>query len=104
MISKSEVIGILKYTLAILGWIVFMVYISGCSTGNTLKDIRDSNLTQGCVTVELLLNFDSYFNTTKGSGEVCKLKCSNDLPENFYYRYDNSRTGCHQQVGIPNAD
>jgi len=106
VINKSEIIGVLKYSLAFLGWMLFITYIFtavGCSNSSeAITNIRDSDFDQGCYIDELNLNFDSYFNTTKGSGKICKVKCSDKLPKHFYYKYDDNRTGCHIQIGVMN--
>jgi len=70
--------------------------LQGCKT---VESFRDPHLTVGCKVVEAQLKL-GYFNQA-GETVVCKLKCSKELPENFYYKYDNDRTGCHVEVGKP---
>lgn len=72
------------------------VALFGCSAADKIVEMRDPELTQGCVVVEAGVKL-GYFNQA-GEAEVCKLKCSDTLPEDFMYDYNNSRTGCH--VGI----
>lgn len=76
--------------------ISILLILSGCSAADKVVDMRDKDYTQGCVVVEAGLKL-GYFNQA-GEAEVCKLKCSDTLPEDFMYDYNNSRTGCH--VGI----
>jgi len=79
--------------------------LQGCSpnlVGNTVDDnsqLRDKHMTVGCYTVDIIAGFDSYFNTTRGTAEHCKLKCSKVLPLNFKYKYSNPRSGCSTAVG-----
>lgn len=71
-----------------------LLTIMGCSSTSGLTELRDNNCTVGCVVVEA--NIKLGYST--GSAEVCKLKCSDTLPDGFVYEYNNLRTGCH--VGI----
>lgn len=77
-------------------FLLLSVALIGCSAADKVVDMRDKDYTQGCVVVEAGLKL-GYFNQA-GEAEVCKLKCSDTLPEDFMYDYDNTRTGCH--VGI----
>jgi len=92
-----------KYSNYLIGGLFFTLVLTilltstGCTT-NTIDAIRDPDLGTGCVVVEYKLGFDSYFKTTQGGAEACKVKCSYKLPENFYYEYNNERTGCHVVV------
>lgn len=70
--------------------------LTGCSTMDNIAKNRDADYTQGCKVTEAGVRL-GYFNQA-GQAEVCILKCSDTLPEDFMYDYDNPRTGCH--VGI----
>jgi len=83
----------MKFIIVLLSVLLF----TGCSP-KAIDDLRDPELTTGCVVVEGIVTFDSYLDTTKGNVELCKVKCSEVLPENFYYEYENDRTGCHVVV------
>ena len=76
--------------------IAFM--LNACTTARTIADIRDDDYTQGCVVVEAGMKL-GYFNQA-GEAGVCKLKCSNALPDGFKYHYKNDRTGCNVGIGI----
>lgn len=75
--------------------ILIAITLSGCA--GSIKEYRDTDYTIGCVAVEANTKL-GYFNQ-EGAAEICKLKCSPDLPANFYYKYDNIRTGCHIENG-----
>ena len=88
----------MKNILFIIGLLLALLIIftlQGCT--NTIQSVRDPDLSVGCKVVEAQAKL-GYFNQ-EGTAVVCKLKCSKKLPENFYYKYDNDRTGCHVEVG-----
>lgn len=74
---------------------VLLLFVSGCA--DTIKVIQDEDLTHGCKVREAQAKL-GYFNQ-EGTAVACILKCSEKLPQHFYYKYDNDRTGCHVQVG-----
>ena len=81
--------------------IVVLVLLAGCAPNAAIDDnsqLRDKDFTTGCYVVEGVVGFDSYFNTTKGSATMCKLKCSKDIDFLFSYEYENIRTGCKVNV------
>ena len=87
--------------ITVSGWFVFLIllaYISGCSS--TIENLRDEHFMQGCKVTEAEAKL-GYFNQ-EGRLVACKLKCSPKLPKDFYYKYDNNRTGCHVTVGKKN--
>jgi len=84
----------MKYSMIAVLILVIPFLLTGCTT-NGIDNLRDPDLGTGCVVVEYKLGFDSYFKTTQGGAEACKVKCSHKLPGNFYYEYHNERTGCH---------
>ena len=89
--------------ITVSGWLAFLIllsYISGCSS--TIENFRDPHLIQGCKVTEAEAKL-GYFNQ-EGNAVVCKLKCSEKLPENLYYKYDNNRTGCHVSIGRNNVN
>ena len=69
--------------------IVAAVLMSGCTTLNTIKDVRDEDYTQGCVVVEATVGLG--YMGQSGEAEACKLKCSDVLPDNYSLNYDNQR-------------
>ena len=83
------------YKLLLL--LLALIILPGCTTLNTIKDVRDEDYTQGCIVVEATVGLGLYGNS--GQAEACKLKCSGTLPDNYRLDYDNSRTGCHVSVG-----
>ena len=85
--------GMVILTLAIIA--VMSYFLVGCS--GTIDNLRDGDFTVGCKVTEAEAKL-GYFNQ-EGTGVVCKLKCSEDLPANFTYEYENSRTGCKVSVG-----
>lgn len=88
--------------ITVSGWLVFLIllaYISGCSS--TVENFRDPDFVVGCKVVEAQAKL-GYFNQ-EGNAVVCKLKCSKQIPKDFYYRYDNVRTGCYVTVGKENV-
>lgn len=85
--------------------LIALAMASGCANdGNGIDNMRDPDFGIGCLVIEGKVGFDSYFKTTTGGAEICKLKCSDKLPANFCYKYDNARTGCHVIVGCNNND
>ena len=78
----------------ILAVIIFMILTSGCST---IETMRDPDFSQGCKVVEGEAKLGAL--NQQGVMVVCKLKCSENLPENIKYIYDNPRTGCHVSIG-----
>lgn len=94
----------MKNALFISGLILVLLlifFLQGCGEG-TLEKIRDPDFILGCKVVEADAKL-GYFNQ-EGTTVVCKVKCTTELPENFIYRYDNDRTGCHVEVGKQNAE
>ena len=75
--------------------IAVLFTLNGCSS--TVENLRDPDFTQGSKITEAEAKL-GYFNQ-EGVLVACKLKCSENLPKNFYYKYDNTRTGCHAEVG-----
>ena len=71
-----------------------LLMIMGCSSTQPLEDLRDNDYTVGCVVVEANLNLGF----SSGSAEICKIKCSESLPDGFVYDYNNLNTGC--RIGI----
>ena len=55
--------------------------LQGCS--GTIESLKDPKMDQGCVVIEAGLKL-GYFNQ-EGQAEACKLKCSTDLPDNFFF-------------------
>ena len=72
----------------------------GCA--NTIENLRDTDLAQGCVVIEAQAKL-GYFNQ-EGAAEVCKLKCSDILPDGLKYEYANPRSGCKVTVGVPSSE
>lgn len=74
---------------------LFLIWIAGCSTN--LHEFKEPAFNQGCYasTVDASLG---YLNQS-GNGEACKVKCSEVLPENYCWEYNNQRTGCSAKVG-----
>ena len=75
--------------------LLLVLLLTGCA--GTAERLKDSDLNMGCKVIEAETKL-GYFNQ-EGSLGVCKLKCSKDLPDNFYYSYSNSRTGCSVHIG-----
>ena len=80
--------------------IVVLLTINGCSS--TVENFRDNDFIQGCKVTEAEAKL-GYFNQ-EGKAVACKLKCSEKLPKNLYYKYDNNRTGCHVSIGQSNVN
>ena len=75
--------------------------LAGCAPNATINDnsqLRDKDFSTGCYVIEGVVGFDSYFNTTKSSATMCKLKCSDNIDFLFSYKYENIRTGCKVEV------
>ena len=79
--------------------VILLIMVSGCSS--SIKNFRDPNFTVGCKMTEAEARL-GYFNQ-EGQASACKLKCSPTLPKDFYYKYDNTRLGCHAEIGKPNV-
>ena len=54
--------------------------------------MQEPSFIKGCHVVEAGVKL-GYLNQ-EGNAEVCKAKCSKDLPKGFTYTYENQRTGC----------
>ena len=94
-ILNNIMIGILLF------FVLFLILsLGGCSS--TIENFRDNDFVQGCKVTEAEAKL-GYFNQ-EGNAVVCKLKCSEKLPENLYYKYDNNRTGCHVLIGSHDVD
>ena len=81
--------------VALIATLAVILMSTGCA--NNVAKYRDPDFTVGCKVIEAQVKL-GYFNQ-EGGAEVCKVKCSENLPEKFTYKYDNSRTGCHVSVG-----
>lgn len=77
-----------------LSLIIVSVVLTGCGASDTIIKLRDPSLTEGCKVVTGGIKL-GYFNQA-GRAEVCVLKCTPTLPEDFVYDYNVP--GCH--VGI----
>lgn len=69
--------------------LLLVILLSGCGT---VERMRDASLTEGCAIVEADAKL-GWFNQ-EGGAEVCKIKCSKEVPDNVYIEYDNVRSGC----------
>jgi hypothetical protein len=69
--------------------ILSVMFLNGCSS---LQNMRDPLLTEGCAVVEVDAKL-GWLNQ-EGAAEVCKIKCSKEIPENLEINYENSRSGC----------
>lgn len=83
------------FVISLIAIVAILSCISGCS--GTVQNLRDPDFTVGCKVVEAETKL-GYFNQ-EGAAVVCKLKCSPDLPKDFFYTYNNTRTGCSVKVG-----
>ena len=90
----------LIFVILLISLLLFIFSLQGCgSFPETVKTIRDPDMTQGCYVTVADLGFDSYFKTTKGALGTCKLKCTPKLPKDFSYEFDDPRSGCHVKIG-----
>ena len=83
----------LIFIVSLFTIVAFLSWISGCSS---IEKMRDPDFTVGCLVVESQIKL-GYFNQ-EGGAEICKLKCSKELPDNFSYKYENARTGCNVSI------
>lgn len=81
------------YVILMIALLLVIFSIQGCSTAEQLKE---HEFTNGCLVLEAGINL-GYLNQ-EGKAEVCKLKCSPLLPDNFSYHYENQHTGCKVEV------
>lgn len=86
------------FVIVLITTVAILSCISGCS--GTVQNLRDPDFTVGCKVVEAETKL-GYFNQ-EGAAVVCKLKCSPELPKDFSYAYNNTRTGCSVKVGNSN--
>lgn len=87
----------LLFVVALLAVLIIVFTIQGCHSA--IEKHRDKDFTNGCVVIESQLKLGIF--NQEGVAEVCKLKCSEKLPKNFKYKYENPRSGC--SVEISNA-
>jgi len=93
-----------EFLFAMILLIVFIAVITslmGCGDKPFIEQVRDPELSQGCTAVDGTIGFDSYFDTTKGKTGVCKLKCSDELPDCYHFKYDNPLSPCSGEVKTP---
>ena len=93
MYNENKYINIFT-GLLLLALLIFIMSLQGCST---IETMRDPDFSQGCKVVEGEAKLGAL--NQQGVMVVCKLKCSENLPENIKYIYDNPRTGCHVSIG-----
>lgn len=105
MHKKEDLIDVCEYKenkfmerislLVFIAIIIFvLVSLNGCA--GTIETMKEPSFNQGCVVVEGGIKL-GYFNQ-EGNAEMCKLKCSENLPECFSYEYHNVRTGCNLSI------
>ena len=88
------------FVALLMALLLFIFSLQGCgSFPETVKSVRDPDMTLGCYVTVADVGFDSYFKTTKGALGTCKLKCSSKLPKNFSYEFNDPRSGCHVKIG-----
>lgn len=83
------------WAAALIMLLISIFTIQGC--GGTIEKLKDPSMTQGCVVIGGNAKL-GYFNQ-EGNAEMCKLKCSPELPKGYCYKYDNQQSGCHVQIG-----
>lgn len=74
--------------------VLLSLFLIGCTN---INELRDEDYTQGCVSSEVITRLG--YLGQNGELEVCKAKCSETLPENYCWEYENPRTGCKAKVG-----
>ena len=69
--------------------------ISGCN--GTLVQLQEPTFDQGCYTSNVGAKLGVF--NQEGSGEMYKVKCSKELPENYCYKITNQNAGLEAKVG-----
>jgi len=91
LIALSVLVGILIVTALML------LLLTGCKgNGIDIKEIHDERANIGCVAVSA----DGTSYLKMANGELCKVFCSEQLPDGFSFEYD--RNGCKISVGEEN--
>lgn len=75
--------------------------MQGCTISQTVKDLRDPDLKNGCKMVEAKAGIGLGGN--KGEAAVCKLKCGK-IPKGYKFNYNNPYTGCSGKVGYDGTE
>lgn len=89
------------YTALLIISLVCIFLIQGCGTKSKefVETLREDTFTQGCVGLVEKANAIGYFTASNAGIEVCKVKCSDELPEGYKFRYEEPRIGCSASVG-----
>ena len=80
--------------LLLLSLLSTILLLQGCPSA--VQKYRDPDLSLGCSVVEADVKLG--WANQEGAAEVCKLKCSKDLPPNYRVSYNNARSGCAVEV------
>ena len=87
-------------------FIVPMLLISsGCAFdkqfAETVDALRDDSFEEGCVFDEIAARggLGIYGQSGEMEGRIFKLKCSDELPDDFCFKYNNPTTGAEGQAG-----
>ena len=81
--------------MKILMMILLFFSIIGCDS--TLVRLQEPTFKQGCYVSNIGAKVGII--NQEGSGEMFKLKCSEELPENYCYEVNNQATGIRAKVG-----
>lgn len=85
----------LIFAIGFLTILIITFSLMGCS--GTIEKMRDPVFTQGCVFSEAQTKL-GYFNQ-EGMAEIAKFKCSPELPKDYFFLYENPRSGFIASVG-----
>jgi len=75
---------------------IFLMLV-GCGSPLLNPNVADP-YTKGCVAVVSSAQLGALQIGT-GGVESCKLKCTDELPENYTFEYTDPRTGCNASIG-----
>lgn len=79
--------------------------LSGCPINRefaeTVDILRDDSFTEGCVIDHIGAEggLGIYGQSGRMEGVIYKLKCSDDLPDNYCFKYKNPTNGAEAQAG-----
>lgn len=78
--------------------ILTVILINGCThIGEGVEATRDDDFVIGCVTNCVNANANAY--NQQGTMELCKFKCSKDLPDTYCFEINDQRTGVKAKAG-----
>jgi len=76
---------------------VLLLLLVGCGSPLLNPNVSDP-YTKGCVAVVSSAQIGA-LQVGTGGVESCKVKCTNELPEDYTFEYADPRTGCNASIG-----